>query len=46
MIVRIFGETPKSAVNLRVLLDGNDVFWATSRTLGEGPSFWAWPERV
>ncbi|QFQ97466.1 hypothetical protein F9278_15985 [Streptomyces phaeolivaceus] len=46
MIVRIFGETPESAVNLQVSLDGNDVFWATSRTLGEGPSYWAWPERV
>lgn len=46
MIVRIFGETPESAVNLQVFLDGTDTFWATSRTLGEGPSHWAWPERV
>jgi hypothetical protein len=46
MIVRIFGETPESAVNLQVSLDGNDSFWATSRTLGEGPFHWAWPERV
>lgn len=46
MIVRIFGETPESAVNLQVFLDGNDTFWATSRTLGDGPFHWAWPERV
>jgi hypothetical protein len=46
MVVRIFGETPESAVNLQVSLDGNDQFWATSRTLGEGPFHWAWPERV
>ncbi|GAQ64041.1 hypothetical protein [Streptomyces scabiei] len=46
MIVRIFGETPESAVNLQVFLDGNDIFWATSRTLGEGPFHWAWPGRA
>lgn len=46
MIVRIFGATPESAVNLQVFLDGNDSYWATSRTLGEGPFYWAWPERV
>lgn len=46
MIVRIFGETPESAVNLQVFLDGNDTHWATSRTLGEGAYHWAWPERV
>lgn len=46
VIVRIFGETPESAVNLQVFLDGNDTFWATSRTLGEGVFHWTWPERV
>lgn len=46
VIVRIFGETPESAVNLQVFLDGNDTFWATSRTLGDGPFHWTWPERV
>ncbi|MET9123026.1 hypothetical protein [Streptomyces sp. NPDC004528] len=46
MIVRIFGDTPKSAVNLQVFLDGSDSHWATSRTLGEGHFHWAWPERV
>lgn len=46
MIVRIFGETQESAVNLQIYLDGNDTFWATSRTLGEGASCWRWPERT
>jgi hypothetical protein len=46
MIVRIFGGTPESAVNLQVFLDGNDTLWATSRTLGEGSFHWAWPERA
>lgn len=36
---------PTSA-NLQVLLDGNDVFWATSVSEGEGPHTWAWPPRV
>ncbi|MFJ9114492.1 hypothetical protein ACIRJO_02970 [Streptomyces sp. NPDC102394] len=46
MIVRAWGSDSSSAVNLQVFLDGNDTFWATSRTLGEGPFHWAWPERV
>ncbi|MCL6733280.1 hypothetical protein [Streptomyces neyagawaensis] len=45
MIVRIFDPRSTTA-NLKVLLDGNDEFWATSRQLGDGPSFWAWPGRV
>jgi hypothetical protein len=45
MIVRVFDPRSTTA-NLKVLLDGNDEFWATSRQLGDGPSFWAWPERV
>ena len=42
IVVRTFGGT---AANLKVLLDGNDDFWATSRAEGEGPGFWAWPPR-
>jgi hypothetical protein len=30
-------------VNLKVELDGEPVFWATSRCLGEGEACWAWP---
>ncbi len=32
--------------NLQVLLDGNDVYWATSRHEGSEPGTWAWPPRV
>lgn len=45
MIVRVFDPRSTTA-NLKVELDGTDVFWATSRQLGDGPSFWAWPGRV
>jgi hypothetical protein len=37
--------TPGMA-NLQVLLDGNDVYWATSRHEGIGPGTWAWPPRA
>jgi hypothetical protein len=33
-------------VNLQVLLDGVDTYWATSRTEGEGSGHWSWPPRV
>lgn len=46
LIVRPWGDSPESAVNLQVLLDGNDAYWATSRTVGDGPGHWHWPERV
>jgi hypothetical protein len=32
--------------NLQVLLDGNDVYWATSRHEGTEPGTWAWPPRA
>ncbi|WP_326745244.1 hypothetical protein [Streptomyces sp. NBC_01760] len=41
-IVRIFDDS--MAVNLQVALDGNDQYWATSRTEGTDPGTWAWPE--
>lgn len=44
VIVRLF--SPSSTVNLQVLLDGNDHFWATSRTEGENPGNWSWPPLV
>ncbi len=43
VIVRVF-DAP--CANLQVLLDGNDSYWATSRSEGDGPGFWAWPTRV
>jgi hypothetical protein len=44
VVVAIFGSD--STANLKVLLDGEDDYWATSRTLGEGNGHWSWPERV
>lgn len=41
MITRVWGETPESAVNGQVFLDGNDTLWITSATVGEGPRHYA-----
>lgn len=47
IIVSVWSPT---AVNLRVLLDGTDEFWATSRNESLGvtphplPGHWGWPE--
>lgn len=43
VVVRTFGGT---TVNLQVLLDGNDTYWATSRMEGTETCQWSWPERV
>lgn len=45
VVVRVFNPTTTTA-NLKVLLDGNDDYWATSATEGEGPGRWAWPARA
>ena len=46
MIVRTWGELANGAVQLQVFLDGNDVLWATSVCVGEGPGTWSWPAKV
>lgn len=46
LIVRVWGPTATSAVNGQVFLDSNDVLWATSVCLGEGPRTFSWPPRV
>lgn len=46
IITRVWGDQPGSAVNGQVLLDGNDLLWVTSVSLGEGPRHFAWPARV
>jgi hypothetical protein len=43
MIVRTFGG---SVVNLQVHLDGNDLYWVTSRIEGDQPGTWQWPPRI
>ncbi|MGH7877027.1 MAG: hypothetical protein ACRENM_05070 [Candidatus Dormibacteraceae bacterium] len=45
VIVRTFGSDLGTS-NLHVLLDGNDSYWATSRTEGDEPGNWHWPERA
>lgn len=47
-VVRIFpgGSEVNGVCNLQVALDGNDTYWATSRTEGEGEGHWVWPPRV
>ncbi len=46
LIVRTWGDTPESAVQLQVFLDGNDTYWATSRVSGHAPGQWIWPPRI
>lgn len=43
IVVRTFGG---DAANLRVFLDGIDLYWATSRGEGDGEGQWIWPPRV
>jgi hypothetical protein len=45
LIVKVWGDNPSSAVNGQVFLDGNDVLWATSVCVGEGPRTYSWPTR-
>lgn len=45
MVVRVFDPRATTA-NLQVLLDGNDSYWATSRTERDGEGGWAWPPRA
>lgn len=40
MIVRVWGSGENAGVNGQVFLDGNDTFWATSTTQGEGERHW------
>lgn len=44
MVVRRF-DGNDVVVNLQVWLDGNDVYWATSRKEGDQPGTWCWPPR-
>lgn len=46
IITKVFGASAESAVNGQVLLDGNDVFWATTVFEGVGLHCFSWPKRV
>jgi hypothetical protein len=46
MITRVWGNQPDCYVNGQVMLDGNDLFWATSVKVGEGPGTYSWPTRA
>lgn len=43
IITRVWGDTPESCVNGQVFLDGNDLYWASSVSVGTGPYKFAWP---
>lgn len=45
VVIRVHDE-PTVTVNLKVLLDGNDEYWATSVKEGDGSGSWSWPPRV
>jgi len=42
----VWEGSPPIHVNGQVLLDGNDLYWATSVANGPGARQWRWPERV
>ncbi len=46
MIVKTWGIAEGSCANLQVFLDGNDTYWATSRSEGELNGMWSVPPRV
>jgi hypothetical protein len=46
LIVRVWGDSSQSMVNLQVFLDGSDNRWITSVSVGVGPGTYAWPTRV
>lgn len=46
IITQVWGQDENSAVNGQVFLDGNDLFWAKSVSVGEGPGTWSWPTRA
>lgn len=48
VVTALFDVGAEVLLNLRVILDGDDLYWATSRheTTDESPGTWAWPARV
>lgn len=46
IITRVWNEQSSGAVNGQVMLDGNDTYWASSVTHGEGEHEFTWPVRA
>lgn len=46
IITATWGNEPSSAFNGQAFLDGADLLWVTSTSIGEGPGHCAWPPRV
>lgn len=48
VVVRAVGNEQENnaCINGKVLLDGTDTLWVTSRTQGDGTGNWFWPPRV
>ncbi|MEU6340287.1 hypothetical protein ABZ883_04960 [Streptomyces sp. NPDC046977] len=46
VIVRVWGDTAQAACSLHVHLDGPDLYWATSRHVGDQNGNWSWPPRA
>ena len=46
VIVRTWGSQTGASVQLQVLLDGPDTYWATSRVEGDAEGQWNWPLRL
>ncbi|MBP8234474.1 MAG: hypothetical protein KAY22_19450 [Rhizorhabdus sp.] len=46
IITKVWGDSEKSAFNGQLLLDGNDLFWVTSTSLGDRPRECFWPPRA
>lgn len=46
VITRVWGDSPDSAVNGQLMLDGNDTYWVTSTNHGEGERHFVWPTRT
>jgi hypothetical protein len=44
LVTAVNGSGEGASVNGQVFLDGNDVFWATSRKEGSEAGTWAWPK--
>lgn len=46
MVTKTWGNAADSKVNGQVFLDGNDLLWATSVAVGDGPGTFFWPARA